>query len=84
LMKVVEAIISGESEPVDLENYVHGRVRNRHKEKVTASFTGTINRTQNVKSWIRKRKLNLKHLKTEKINIYKENSIYQHDMLLRN
>jgi transposase len=42
VMKVVEAIISGESEPVDLENYVHGRVRNRHKEKVTASLTGTI------------------------------------------
>lgn len=44
VMKVVEAIISGESEPFNLENYVHGRIRNRHKEKVTASLTGTISR----------------------------------------
>jgi transposase len=45
IMKVVKGIISGETEVADLEKHVHGRIRNRYKDKVAASLKGTINRT---------------------------------------
>lgn len=44
VMKVVNGIISGETEVADLEKHVHGRIRNRYKGKVAASLKGTINR----------------------------------------
>lgn len=45
VMKVVEGIISGETEASDLEKHVHGRIRNKHKVKVTESLDGTITKT---------------------------------------
>jgi len=45
VMKVVQEIISGETDPAKLEKYVHGRIRNRHKEKIIASLTGSISRS---------------------------------------
>ena len=45
VMKVVAGIISGETEASDLEKHVHGRIRNKHKAKVTESLNGTISKT---------------------------------------
>jgi len=42
VMKVVQAIIEGETRPEVLETLVHGRIRNKYKEQVRASLTGTI------------------------------------------
>ena len=42
VISVVRAIINGETTSVQLEKHVHGRIRNRHKEKIAASLTGVI------------------------------------------
>ena len=42
VMKVVKAIIDGETQPEKLETLVHGRIRNKYKEQVRAALTGTI------------------------------------------
>jgi transposase len=42
VMKVVQAIIGGETRSEVLETMVHGRIRNKYKEQVRASLTGTI------------------------------------------
>jgi transposase len=44
VMKVVQGIISGETDPVELESHVHGRIRNKHKGKILASLMGSISR----------------------------------------
>jgi transposase len=45
VMKVVQGIISGETDPVELERHIHGRIRNRHKGKIIASLTGSVSRS---------------------------------------
>ena len=45
VMKVVEGILSGETQPSDLEKHVHGRIRNKHNAKVTESLNGVISMT---------------------------------------
>lgn len=42
VIKVVKAIISGESTAEQLEKHVHGRIKNKHKEKIKASLQGVI------------------------------------------
>ena len=44
VMKVVQGIISGETDAAELERHVHGRIRNRHKDKILASLMGSISR----------------------------------------
>lgn len=45
VIKVVKAIITGETTAVQLERHVHGRIKNKHKEKIAASLTGVISST---------------------------------------
>lgn len=45
VINVVKAIIAGETDPVQLEKHVHGRIKNKHKGKITASLTGVISNT---------------------------------------
>lgn len=45
VIKVVKAIITGETTAVQLERHVHGRIKNKYKEKITASLTGVISST---------------------------------------
>jgi len=40
--RVVKAIIAGEDNPLVLEELVHGRIRNKHKENIRESLTGFI------------------------------------------
>lgn len=42
---VVRAIIKGEKRAEELEKHVHGRIRNKHKEKIRESLTGFITET---------------------------------------
>ena len=42
VIKVVKAIISGESTAEQLEKHVHGRIKNKHKETIKASLQGVI------------------------------------------
>jgi len=42
VMSVVKAIINGERGAEELEKHVHGRVRNKYKEKITEALTGCI------------------------------------------
>jgi transposase len=42
VMKVVKAIIEGKTQAQELEKLIHGRIRNKHKEKIKASLTGVI------------------------------------------
>jgi len=42
VIKVVRAIIKGVTDASELEKSVHGRVRNKHKDKIPASLTGVI------------------------------------------
>ncbi len=42
VIKVVKAIISGVSQGEELEKCIHGRIRNKHKEKIRASLTGIV------------------------------------------
>jgi len=45
VINVVKAIIAGETTAVKLEKHVHGRIKNKHKEKIAASLTGVISGT---------------------------------------
>lgn len=45
VIKVVKAIIAGETTAVQLEKHVHGRIKNKHKEKIAESLTGVISST---------------------------------------
>lgn len=42
VINVVKGIIAGETTPEQLEKHVHGRIKGKHKEKITASLTGVI------------------------------------------
>jgi len=42
VMKIVQAICEGETQEDKLENLVHGRIRNKHKEKILQSLQGAI------------------------------------------
>jgi len=42
VIRVVKALIAGESTAESLEKHIHGRIRNKHKEKITASLNGII------------------------------------------
>lgn len=42
VINVVKGIISGETTSEQLERHVHGRIKGKHKEKITASLTGII------------------------------------------
>lgn len=42
VIKVVKALIAGETTAELLEKHIHGRIRNKHKEKITASLNGII------------------------------------------
>jgi len=42
VMNVVKAIIEGERRAEELEEHVHGRIRNKYKEKITEALTGNI------------------------------------------
>ena len=41
----MKAIIEGETDAVQLEKHVHGHIRNKHKDKISAALTGVISRT---------------------------------------
>jgi transposase len=45
VINVVKAIITGETTAFQLEKHVHGRIKNKHKEKIAASLTGVISST---------------------------------------
>jgi transposase len=45
VINVVKAIIAGESTASELEKHVHGRIKNKHKEKIAASLTGVVSST---------------------------------------
>jgi transposase len=42
VMKIVQAICDGQADAGELEKLVHGRIRNKHKEKVYQSLQGAI------------------------------------------
>jgi len=42
VIRVVKALIAGETTAELLEKHIHGRIRNKHKEKITASLNGII------------------------------------------
>ena len=42
VMNVVQAIIKNETTPEELIKHVHGRITNKHKEKIKAALTGYI------------------------------------------
>lgn len=42
VMKVVGGIVRGETRPDELIQHVHGRITNKHKDKIKASLTGII------------------------------------------
>lgn len=44
VIKVVKAIVAGETTAQQLERHVHGRIKNKHKEKITASLQGIISK----------------------------------------
>ena len=45
VINVVKSIIAGETTAVQLEKHVHGRIKNKHKERITESLTGVITST---------------------------------------
>jgi transposase len=45
VIKVVKAIIAGETTAIQLEKHIHGRIKNKYKEQITASLTGVISNT---------------------------------------
>lgn len=45
VIKVVKAIIAGETAAEVLEKHVHGRIKNKFKEEITASLTGVVSAT---------------------------------------
>lgn len=42
VMKIVQAICDGQTDTGELEKLVHGRIRNKHKEKIYQSLQGAI------------------------------------------
>lgn len=42
VMKIVQAICDGQTDTHELEKLVHGRIRNKHKEKIYQSLQGAI------------------------------------------
>jgi transposase len=48
VIKVVKAIIAGETTAGMLEKHVHGRIKNKYKEEISASLTGVISSTDRV------------------------------------
>lgn len=57
VMKVVKAIVEGETAAEELKKHIHGRITNKHKEKIEASLKGVINDSdrfilrQNLNDW---------------------------------
>lgn len=45
VIKVVKAIIEGETTAEVLEKHIHGRIRNKYREEITASLRGVISAT---------------------------------------
>jgi len=45
VIKVVKAIIAGQTMAEVLEKHVHGRIRNKYREEITASLRGVISAT---------------------------------------
>jgi transposase len=45
VIKVVKAVIAGETSAGMLEKHVHGRIKNKYKEEITASLTGVVSNT---------------------------------------
>jgi transposase len=45
VIKVVKALIAGETAAIELEKHVHGRIKNKYKEEITASLTGVVSPT---------------------------------------
>lgn len=45
VIKVVKAIIAGETTAEVLEKHVHGRIKNKYKEEITASLRGVVSAT---------------------------------------
>jgi transposase len=45
VIKVVKAIIAGETTAEVLEKHVHGRIKNKYKEEITSSLRGVISST---------------------------------------
>jgi len=45
VIKVVKAIIAGETTAEVLEKHVHGRIKNKYKEEITASLRGVVSVT---------------------------------------
>jgi len=45
VIKVVKAVIAGETVAQELEKHVHGRIRNKYKDEITASLTGVVSPT---------------------------------------
>lgn len=45
VIKVVKAIIEGETTAEVLEKHVHGRIRNKYREEITASLRGVVSTT---------------------------------------
>jgi transposase len=74
VIKVVNAIVAGETSAMQLEKHIHGRIKNKHKDKIAASLTGVISVTdrfifrQNLKEY------NL--ILTQQQECLKEMSIY--------
>ena len=42
VMKIVQAICEGQTDASELEKLVHGRIRNKHKEKIYQSLQGAV------------------------------------------
>jgi transposase len=42
VMGVVDGIVQGKTAPEELIRYVHGRITNKHKDKIKASLTGVV------------------------------------------
>jgi transposase len=44
-MGVVQGLVNGETTPEKLIKHIHGRITNKHKEKIAAALTGVISHT---------------------------------------
>ena len=42
VINVIKGIINGETTPEELEKHIHGRIKGKHKEKITAALSGVI------------------------------------------
>jgi len=42
VVNVIKGIINGETTSEELEKHIHGRIKGKHKEKITAALTGVI------------------------------------------